>query len=106
MARPIPLAAPKTTAASPRNHSSMLTFAFCPITSLPVQLVNLVAADFAAPEPAIAQLLAFGIDVHAAGGTREVGRHIHHMDVEDVRPFGFGLEPMDVVLVVGDGRHF
>src|SRR4051812_17424316 len=68
-----------------------------------IQLVRLAVADLGRLEQASGELLAHRVDVDAAGlpGVARVG--VVDVDVEDEGVVALALEPVDVVLVVGDG---
>ena len=71
-----------------------------------IQLIGLAVGDLGGLDQAAGDLLAERVDVDAAGLLGVGGVGVVHVDVEDEGVIGFRLEPVDVVLVVRDGREF
>src|SRR5262249_38496376 len=70
----------------------------------PVLLVGLLRGDLLRDDQAAFDLLALGINVHAAGALRVVAVVAQDVDVEDEGRVRHRLEPVDVVLAVGYRR--
>src|SRR5947208_1244069 len=72
-------------------------------SALTVQLINFARRHSLRANAVVRQLLAVGIDIDPAR-VFDVGIDVHDVNVEDERLLAGGGEPVDIVLVVGNGR--